>query len=70
MHTDNEKTVRCRFLTAQGIAQTMKPYSEEDFVKKCFTDIAEEMCPKMVQDFEKINLSRWTPLIFIKIRHC
>ena len=26
----------------------------------CLTDVAEEMCPKMVQEFEKISLSRWT----------
>ena len=62
MHTDNEKTVRCTILIAQRIAQTMKPYSEGDFVKKCLTDenVAEEMCPKMVQEFEKISISRWT----------
>ena len=59
MHTDNEKIVRCSFLIAQRIAQTMKPYSEVDFVKS-LTDVAEEMCPKMVQEFEKISLSRWT----------
>ena len=34
MHTDNEKRVRCRFLIAQRIAQTMKLYSDGDFVKK------------------------------------
>ena len=60
MHTDNEKTVQCNFLIPQIIAQTMKPYSDGDFVKKCLTDVAEEMCPKMVQKFEKISLSRWT----------
>ena len=49
-----------QFLIAQRIVQTMKPYSEGDFVKKCLTDVAEEMCPKMVQQFEKISLSRWT----------
>ena len=38
----------------------MKPYSEGNFVKKCLTDVVEEMCPKMVQEFEKISLSRWT----------
>ena len=59
-HTDNEKTVQCSFLIAQKIAQTMKPYSEGDFVKKCLTDVTEEMYPKMVQEFEKISLSRWT----------
>ena len=56
MHTDNEKTVRCSFLIAQSIA--MKPYSEGDFGKKCFTDVAEEICAKMIQEFEKISLSR------------
>ena len=60
MHIDNEKTVRCSFLIAQRMAQTMKPYSEGNFVKKCLTDVAEEMCPKMVQELEKISLSRWT----------
>ena len=60
MHTDNKKTVRYSFLIAQRIAQTIKPYSEGDFVKKCVADVAEEMCSKMVQEFEKISLSRWT----------
>ena len=55
-----KKTVRCSFLIAHRIAQTMKSYSEIDFVKKCHTDVAEEMCPKMIQKFEKISLSRWT----------
>ena len=59
MHIDNEKTVRRSFLIAQRIAQTMKPYSEGDFVKKCLTDVAEEMCPKMLQEFEKISLPHW-----------
>ena len=60
IHTDNEKTVRYSFLIAQKIAQTMKPYSQGHFAKKCLTDVAEKMCPKMVQEFEKISLSRWT----------
>ena len=62
MHTDNEKTVQCSFLIAQRIAQitSMKPYSEQDFVKKCLTDVAEEMCLKMVQKYKKISLSHWT----------
>ena len=38
----------------------MKSYSKGDFVNKCLTDVAEEMCPKMVQEFEKISLSRLT----------
>ena len=38
----------------------MKPHSEVVFVKKCLTDVAEEMCPKMVQEFEKISLLCWT----------
>ena len=55
-----KKTVRSSFLIAQRIAQTMNPYSEGDFVKKCHTDVTEEMCPNLVQEFEKISLSRWT----------
>ena len=38
----------------------MKPYSKDDFVKKCLTDVAKEMCLKILQEFEKISLSRWT----------
>ena len=38
----------------------MKLYFEGHFVKKCLTNVAEEMCPKMVQEFAKIRLSRWT----------
>ena len=38
----------------------MKLYSEGDFVRKCLTYVTEEMCPKLVQEFEKINLSHWT----------
>ena len=60
LHTDNEKTVQRSFLIAQIIAQTMKPYFKGDFLKKCLTNVAEEMCPKMVQEIEKISLSRWT----------
>ena len=59
MHTNNEKTVQCSFLIAQKIAQIMKLYSEGDFVKKCIPDVVEEMCPKMVREFEKISLSCW-----------
>ena len=59
MHTDNEKTVQCSFSIAQKIAQTIKLYSEGDFVKKFLTDVT-EMCPKMVQEFKKISLLHWT----------
>ena len=45
------------FLFAQRITQTIKSYSEGDFVKKCLTDVAEKMFSKMVQEFEKISLS-------------
>ena len=53
MPTNNEKIVRCSFLFAQRIAQTMKPYSEGDFVKKCLTNMAEEMCPKWYRSSRK-----------------
>jgi len=38
----------------------MKPYSDGNFVKQCLIDVAEEMCPEMVQEYEKLSLSRWT----------
>ena len=48
MHTNNKKIIQCSFLISQIIAQTMKPYSEGDFVKKRLTDVAKAVCPKMV----------------------
>ena len=60
MLADNEKVVRCSFLIAQRIAQNMKSYSDGNFVKQCLTDVAEEICPKIVQEYEKISVSRWT----------
>ena len=53
MHTDNEKIVRCSFLIAQRIAQTMKPYSEGDFVKKCLTEVEEEFVVKWYRSLRK-----------------
>ena len=44
-----------QFLNCAENSSTMKPYSEGDFVKKCLTKVAEELCPKMVQEFEKIR---------------
>ena len=60
MRSDNEKSVRCSFLIAQKIAERMKPYSDGHFVKECLMSAAQEMCPKMVTELEKISLSRWT----------
>ena len=53
MHTDNEKTVRCSFLIAQRMAQTMKPHFDGGFMKKYFTDVAEEMCLKWYRSSRK-----------------
>ena len=60
MRSDNEKAVRSSFLIARKIAERMKPYSDGYFVKKCLMNAAQEMCPKMVTELEKISLSRWT----------
>jgi len=38
----------------------MKLYSDGNFVKQCLIDVAEEICPKMVQEYKKIDLSHWT----------
>jgi len=37
----------------------MKPYSNAYFVKQCLVDVAQEMCPKMVTEFEKISQPWW-----------
>ena len=60
MRSDNKKAARSSFLIAQKIAESMKPYSDGHFVKKCLMNAAQEMCPKMVTELEKISLSRWT----------
>ena len=60
MRSDNEKAVKSSFLTAQKIAERMKPYSDGHFVKECLVNAAQEMCPNMVTELEKITLSWWT----------
>ncbi|XP_076806240.1 general transcription factor II-I repeat domain-containing protein 2-like [Clavelina lepadiformis] len=60
MHSDSEKAVRCSYLIALRIAKSMKPYSDGNLVKQCIMDIAQEMCPKMKCEFEKISMSWWT----------
>ena len=38
----------------------MKAYSNGDFVKECLIVVAQEICPKMVSEIQKISLSLWT----------
>ena len=49
-----------QFLNCTENISNYEAVCEDDFVKKCLTDVAKEMCPKMVQKFEKISLSCWT----------
>ena len=60
MRGGNEKAVRSSFLIAQKTAEKLKPFSDGHFVKECLMNAAQEMCPKMVTELEKISLSRWT----------
>ena len=60
MRSNNEKAVQSSFVIAQKITQTTKPYSDRKFVKQCLTDVTQEMCRKMVTEFEKTSLSLWT----------
>ena len=56
----NEKALRNSFLIAHRIAKKIKTYSDGDFMKECLIDVAQEICPKMVSEIQKISLSRWT----------
>ena len=60
MRNDNEKVLRSSFLIAHRIAKKTNTYSDGDFVKECLIDVAQEICPKMVSEIQKISLSRWT----------
>jgi len=54
------KVVRCSLLIEQRIAQNMNSYSDGNFTKQCLIDVdAEEICPKIMNEFEKISLLRW-----------
>ena len=45
---------------AKRIATNLKPSSDGDFVKNCVIDAVESVCPKSVEDFKRISLSRNT----------
>jgi len=60
VRSNNEKAVQSSFVIAQKITQTTKPYSDRKFVKQYLTDVTQEMCRKMVTEFEKTSLSLWT----------
>ena len=60
MRSDNEKVLRSSFLIAHRIAKKMKAYFNGDFVKECLIDVAQEICPKMMSEIQKISLLQWT----------
>ena len=49
-----------QFLNCVENSSNYEAVFRSDFVKKCLTDVAEKMFPKIVQQFEKRSLSRWT----------
>ena len=45
---------------AEVIAKRSKPFSDGEFVKKCFHRVADLLCPKKKEQFEQISFSRRT----------
>ena len=48
MRSDNKKVLRSSFVIAHRIAKKNRGYSDDDFVKKCLINVAQEICSKMV----------------------
>lgn len=53
----SDETVRASFIVSELIAKSSKPFTEGLFVKKCFLEVADAVCPSMKKTFEKISLS-------------
>ena len=45
---------------AEVIAKRSKPFSDGEFVKKCFHRVADVLCPEKKEQFKQISLSRQT----------
>ena len=56
----NQSSVRASFRVAQLIASGGKPFTEGEFVKKCFNVVLEEVCPKKKDVFNAVSLSAST----------
>ncbi|XP_067947629.1 EPM2A-interacting protein 1-like [Watersipora subatra] len=55
-----EKATIASYDVAQLIARHGKPFSDGDLIKHCLGKVAEIMCPKKVQDFNNVSMSRNT----------
>ncbi|GCC23699.1 hypothetical protein chiPu_0002097 [Chiloscyllium punctatum] len=48
------------YVISNKIARNSKPFSDGEFIKECFLDSSEPMCPEKKEAFENVPLSRHT----------
>jgi hypothetical protein len=58
--TESEVATKVSFLISKEIAAAEKPFTEDDFIKKCMMIAASELCPEKKSVFENVSLSRMT----------
>ena len=58
VHQASDAAVRASYRIAQKIAVSSKPFSKENFIKKCMLLAVEDICPEKRQAFANISLSR------------
>ena len=56
-YTNSESSVRLSYRIALHIARMLRPFTEGDFAKEVIVMAAEEMCPQLVHEFERVSLS-------------
>ena len=58
--TEADDCVKASYVIAQKIAKKSKPFSDGEFVKECLVSAAECVCPKNIDNFKNVSLSRAT----------
>lgn len=60
VNTQAMSSTRASFRVAHLIAQSSRPFTDGDFVKRCMLAVCEEVCPSKTATFSSVSLSRMT----------
>ena len=61
-----DSVVKASYLVAEIIAKKSKPFSNEEFIKECFVQVADVFCPDKKETFAKISLQDRPLLVMLK----
>lgn len=52
-HTESNLSIKASYIIAQKIAAKSKPFTDDEFIKKCMETVFEILCPAQKQLFSK-----------------